>query len=244
MLRDQELTFVLDSRKISAPMAIGVLLLASLAVTAATEAAFPATEVKLVTFDGSVTWEHTDDPVMGGESKSTFSQKGVIGTFNGTCKIVPSLKAPGFCKIATSSGRYPDASRYVNGSLILAVRSSTPDFAGFKVAIDAAGLKCPGIPFSPFTTSWKAPFKVPAQKTFALVKVPLHRFSCDWSSYTGSCETKDPGIFGKQHHCCSDSHPEKCPSVHALSAITGVEVWAEGAAGDFHLEMQYIAVGA
>ena len=40
MLRDQELTFVLDSRKISAPMAIGVLLLASLAVTAATLALY------------------------------------------------------------------------------------------------------------------------------------------------------------------------------------------------------------
>ena len=113
-------------------------------------------------FDGSTQWQHTDDPVMGGKSKSTFSQSGGVGAFDGVCAIVPSLKAPGFCKVATTGGAYPDISQFLNGSLYLKVRSSTPDFAGFRVAVDAKGLKCPGVAFSPFTTSWKAHFGVPA----------------------------------------------------------------------------------
>jgi len=199
--------------------------------------------VELIKFDSSSTWRHTDDPVMGGQSKSTYEQHDGVGTFNGTCAIVPSLNAPGFCKVASVGGSFPDASRFVNGSLLLRVRSSTPSFGGFKVAVDAAGLKCPGIAFSPFTTSWKAPFTVPAGSTFSTVSVPFSSFSCDWSSYTGACDTKDPGIFGRQHYCCTAQHPEKCPSVAALGGITGLEVWAEGAAGDFELELESISAG-
>jgi len=199
--------------------------------------------VTLVKFDGSRRWQHMDDPVMGGQSKSTFEQSGGKGVFDGTCAIVPSLKAPGFCKVYTPTTHdYPDASALVDGTLQLSVRSTTPSFKGFKVAIDAAGLKCPGIAFSPFTTSWKAPFTVPAGSDFSTVTVPLSAFSCDWSSYTGACDTKDPGIFGRQHQCCGAKHPEKCPSKAALSAITGVEVWAEGAEGKFHLEIESISL--
>ena len=84
---------------------------------------------------------------------------------------------------------------------------------------------------------------MPSGSDFATVKVPFPSFSCDWSSYTGDCATKDPGMFGRQHYCCSDKHPEKCPSKDALSGITGVEVWAEGAEGAFHLELESVSVG-
>mmetsp|Transcript_28460 Transcript_28460/g.66609 ORF Transcript_28460/g.66609 Transcript_28460/m.66609 type:complete len:188 (-) Transcript_28460:22-585(-) len=186
-----------------------------------------------------------DDPVMGGKSKSTFELSGGVGVFDGVCAIVPSLKAPGFCKLTTTgSAAYPDASAFINGSVLLRVRSTTPEFKGFKVAIDAASLKCPGVGFSPFTTSWKAPFVVPAGAGFTTVKVALPKFSCDWSAYTGACDTKDPGFFGRQHYCCTAETPEKCPSSQTLAAISGVEVWAEGAEGSFHLELQSISVGA
>jgi len=203
----------------------------------------PAGSVQLIAFDSSSTWRHTDDPVMGGRSKSTYTQAGGVGSFNGTCAIVPSLQAPGFCKVASVGGSFADASRFVNGSLLVRVRSSTPSFGGFKVAVDAAALKCPGVPFSPFTTSWKAPFTVPAGAAFSTVAIPFTRFSCDWSAYTGACDTKDPGVLGRQHHCCSAEHPEKCPSAAALAGITGLEVWAEGAVGDFDLELESISAG-
>ena len=73
--------------------------------------------------------------------------------------------------------------------------------------------------------------------------MPFTNFSCDWSSYTGDCSTKDPGIFGRQHYCCTKEHPEKCPSQAALSGISGVEVWAEGAEGSFHLDLESISAG-
>lgn len=59
-----------------------------------TEAAPPpaAAPVVLASFDGSKRWEHQDDPVMGGQSKSTFTQEGGVGVFDGECAIVPSLK--------------------------------------------------------------------------------------------------------------------------------------------------------
>ena len=38
---------------------------------------------------------------MGGKSISTFSTQSGMGVFDGTCAIVPFLKAPGFCKIST-----------------------------------------------------------------------------------------------------------------------------------------------
>ena len=50
----------------------------------------------LETFDGSRSWSETNDPVMGGLSQATFKISQGTGVFNGTCKIVPSLQAPGF----------------------------------------------------------------------------------------------------------------------------------------------------
>ena len=61
---------------------------------------------KLVTFDGvkktSFDWHETNDPVMGGQSSATFAVKDGMGVFNGTCRIVPKLAAPGFCNAQVS----------------------------------------------------------------------------------------------------------------------------------------------
>ena len=53
--------------------------------------------VVLATFDGSATdhkWHVTNDPVMGGQSKSTFAVEDGVGKFSGKCAVVPFLKAP------------------------------------------------------------------------------------------------------------------------------------------------------
>ena len=66
-----------------------------------------AEPVVLATFDGSKTahsWQVMNDPVMGGQSHSSFAQEGGVGNFTGLCAIVPFLKAPGFCKIGTTHG--------------------------------------------------------------------------------------------------------------------------------------------
>ena len=91
--------------------------------------------------------------------------------------------------------------------------------------------------------SFKANFTVPkeAASQFVTVRVPFSTFSVDWSDYTGSCDSKDPG--GYQHVCCSTAHPEVCPTAHHLSSITMLGLWAEGVEGSFELDVKQIAAG-
>jgi len=201
----------------------------------------------LATFDGkdkatTWKWRETNDPVMGGRSTGTFTQSGGAGIFNGTCAIVPSLKAPGFCNAITEKDyfkKFPDSSAHIKGSMQLRARTTTPDFAGFKVAFAAKDI--------PHTSlyggaSFKAGFKMSGDD-WQVVEVPLSDFSYDWSGFTGRCDTKDPN--GQQHHCCTaDDNYKYCPTAKYLSEITDVEIWAEGDVGDYHLEVQWIGMGS
>ena len=198
----------------------------------------------LATFDGApgttFDWLETNDPVMGGKSHATFVVGDGSAVFNGTCAIVDSLQAPGFCSAATEkklSASFADVSSHVNGSLQLKVRSTTPSYGGFFVAFSARGVPRNG-PYS--SGSFKAPFVLDGAAE-QIVRVPFSQFSWDWSGYTGACDTLDP--TGTQHHCCTAEEPQYCPTADFLSKITDVEVWAEGTEGDFHLEIFRIGAG-
>eukprot|EP00928_Gymnodinium_smaydae_P091600 TRINITY_DN7532_c0_g1_i1.p1 TRINITY_DN7532_c0_g1~~TRINITY_DN7532_c0_g1_i1.p1 ORF type:complete len:262 (+),score=57.36 TRINITY_DN7532_c0_g1_i1:65-787(+) len=205
-----------------------------------------ASDLKLVAFDGSkdltASWRDMNDPVMGGASTSTFQVTAdKTGLFKGTCAIVGFLKAPGFAKIL-GSRQFADVTGYEN--IALKVRSSTPDYKGFKVAFAA-----PGIPkTSRFGgASYKAGFELKGGD-WQVVEVPLTQFSYDWSPYTGRCDTKDPASMfgqGQQHYCCDKSgiqpsKPDVCVDAKFLKSINGLEVWAEGVQGDFNLEIEWI----
>lgn len=200
---------------------------------------------KLATFDGangtSWIWRETNDPVMGGKSTGTFvtDVQNKIGVFNGTCAIVPSLQAPGFCNAISEKHQfYPDISSYMaKGTIQLRVRSTTPSFQGFRLALAAKGV--------PHTSvfgggSFKAGFNV-TDTDWQIVQIDFTAFSYDWSPYTGRCDTKDP--TGQQHYCCTPSQVKYCPTVQYMASITDVEIWAEGAEGDFHLEVDWIGAG-
>jgi len=206
-------------------------------------------EVVLATFDGSsgttFKWEDLNDPVMGGASTSTFleDKAAEVGIFNGTCRIVSFLQAPGFAKVTTSSSflsknTFADASAFINGSFLLVVRSSTPGYQGFKAEFGAKNIPSKRH-FSAGT--FKAGFNVTGTE-WQTVKIPFSEFSYDWSDFTGRCDTKDPNN-GTQHVCCSAGHPEVCPTAAFLGSITSVAVWAEGVAGDFHIEIKSIGAG-
>lgn len=204
-------------------------------------ATITAEVTKLSTFDGAKgttwSWRDTNDPVMGGASTSTFvidkDQK--IGIFNGTCAIVPSLNAPGFCKTtATGLTPFPDVAADIDGTMQLRVRSTTPNYKGYKIAFAAKDV--------PHTSifgggSFKAEFFLEDNEDWQIVKIPFNKFSYDWSGYTGRCDTKDPS--GQQHECC-DTNPKVCPTPKYLSTITSTEVWSEGVEGDFHIEIDWI----
>jgi len=205
-----------------------------------------ASELKLATFDGdkstTASWQDLNDPVMGGASTSSFKVSAdKTGVFNGTCAIVGFLKAPGFAKIV-GSAEFADITGYDN--IALRVRSTTPDYQGFRVAFAA-----PGIPKTSLFggSSYKAGFNLTGQD-WQVVEIPLTQFSYDWSGYTGRCDTKDPdGTFskGSQHYCCdksglSPSKPDVCVDSKYLSKINDLEVWAEGVKGDFQIEIDWI----
>merc|ERR1719487_1202039 len=64
-----------------------------------------AGSVPIATFDGvkatTLQWEPVNDPVMGGQSHSSFKvdTDKRLGVWAGEVKIVPFLKAPGFCNL-------------------------------------------------------------------------------------------------------------------------------------------------
>lgn len=127
--------------------------------------------VTLVTFDNAkgttYSWRAMNDPVMGGQSHSSFSIESSEGHFKGTCAIVPFLKAPGFCKIGTQSSliraapKFVDASRFIDGALYLEVETTTPEYEGYKVAFGAKNATRPPGSFHHSSPSFKAAFQVP-----------------------------------------------------------------------------------
>jgi len=177
--------------------------------------------------------------VMGGQSHGNFSVSGDHGVFQGEVKTVASLKAPGFCQFSSSSLMFKDLSTYASGSISLVVRSSTPDYKGFKLDFRAFG--APRHHGShELQGSYKTGFTVPAGDGWSSVTLPLTQFSSDWSDFTGECSTKDPD--GYQHQCCTKDHPEVCPSTDTLKVVDGFSVWAEGVAGVYHLEIKSITI--
>lgn len=50
---------------------------------------------------------------------------------------------------------------------------------------------------------------------------------------------------GKQHECCSPEHPEVCPNYkkNDLNGIQALGLWAEGASGNFTLDVAWIGAG-
>jgi hypothetical protein len=94
--------------------------------------------VPLATFDGATgstwSWQPVNDPVMGGASESAFSvdTDRKLGVWAGEVKIVPFLKAPGFCNLQApglgKTAAFPDVS-HTDG---LVVRSKQTNSSGLK----------------------------------------------------------------------------------------------------------------
>lgn len=210
-------------------------------------------ELKWATFDGAaetmVPFAVQNDPVMGGGSTSDFKMTAdKTGLFEGECRIVSFLGAPGFAKLRARNYGFDDITGYEN--IALKVRSTTPEYTGFRISFTAPGVpNAQGPAFGPPTDgSYKADFAV-SGGDWQLVEVPFTQFSYDWSSYTGRCDSQDPPDFlgrdGVQHNCCSDSGIEPsnaavCIDSQYLSTINDLQIWAEGVAGEFSLEIEWV----
>merc|ERR1719428_2067934 len=188
----------------------------------------------LVTFDGAkdttFNFRQLNDPVMGGRSTGTWSLGDGFGILDGEVVDVPSLSAPGFIK-AAADGKFPDISSFIDGSLVLQVRTSTPEYEGYRVSfVSGAGspeFSCAAGGSLPFSRGcFKNKFSVPAGSDFTEIKLPFNSFSDKWSSATG-----------EQTTTCADSS-DVCPTAKKLKSIQRVEFWGEGALGKLHLEVK------
>merc|ERR1712137_1201485 len=117
----------------------------------------------------------------------------------------------GFIK-AAAEGKFPDISEFIDGSLVLSVRTSTPEYKGYRVTF-ASGSASPSfscaaggsLPFS--RGCFKQKFSVPAGSEFTEVKIPFSSFSDKWSSATG-----------EQTTTCAQSK-DVCPTASKLRQI-------------------------
>jgi len=186
-----------------------------------------AADIMIATFDGakstSLKWAAMNDPVMGGKSSSTFVIDAAkkVGVFNGTCAIVPSLKAPGFIK-AVAVGSIPDISHCQN--LVLNVNSANT-FAGFRVSFGSEHYP----PFYQhyFARGFKSDFQAP-EGLFEDVVLPLKGFTDHWDDGTGKAITT-----------CADD-PKACPTQKRLQNMETISIWGEGVEGDVHLQVTSI----
>jgi hypothetical protein len=210
----------------------------------------PQTEVSagvtLATFDGAegttFKFSELNDPVMGGRSTGTFKvdTANKVGVFDGEVVDVPSLKAPGFIKVAGDAKYFPDASSVgEKGDVVLTLRSSQPDYKGYRVTVVSgavnAGFACAGGgAIIGSRGCYKAKFSVPQSSNgeFQTVRVPLSSFSDLWSSATGE-HTKE----------CGDD-ASACLTSKKLAKIQRLELWAEGVAGKANLEVKKISIEA
>jgi len=191
--------------------------------------------IDLVTFDGKTDhkWHSENDPVMGGKSTGTWTLGQGFGIMDGEVVNVPALKAPGFIK-AAADGSFPDISEFIGGSLVLTVRTSTPDYSGFRVTFVSGAaspsFSCAGGGSLPFSRGcYKQKFTVPAGTDFVEVKLPFNTFSDKWSSATGE----------HTEECKNNS--DVCPTASKLSKIQRIEFWGEGSAGKLHLEIKSVS---
>jgi len=190
--------------------------------------------------EGEKAWRVTNDPVMGGRSKSSFTvgTDGAgnknIGLFAGDVAIVPSLKAPGFCNAFVEIPN-KDASAF--DAFEITLLSHGP-LTAFKSSFGGKGVpkdpNChhPGCQYE--TGSYKAGFNVTQQSATAppqRIIVPFTDYTYEWSDFTGGCT--DHGA-----KCCDPTAtPNTCPTKTALSEITQIGIWGEGTAGDFALDI-------
>jgi hypothetical protein len=213
----------------------------SVVATGCPESLSSAAPVALLSFDGSETekaWKALVDPVMGGQSVATASvdKDGQFAVLDGEVKIVPSLNAPGFIT-GYAQASFPDASGAIDGDLVLTVRSSTPEYQGYKVSF-AAGAISPLFSCASGGSSalgrgcFKANFAVPSGDDFVDVRIPFKSFTDKWSSATGEPTTT----------CAEDA--SVCPTAEKLGKIQRIEIWGEGVAGKVHIEVKAVRAEA
>jgi hypothetical protein len=198
----------------------------SLLVGSSGYAAPQASEITMATFDGAAgqthKWVAQNDPVMGGQSYSTVKVENELLNFVGACKIVPSLKAPGFVKaVASDKVTWPDVSGCEGIKL---TAKAADDYKGYRLSFGNA--KPVGGKF--FAYGYKKHF-TPSVGSFGSVELPFNEFTDFWDDGTG-----------EPIHTCAENK-DYCPDMKTLRDVKTISIWAEGVEGDVDLQVKSIS---
>jgi hypothetical protein len=166
-------------------------------------------------------WFALNDPVMGGSSTSTVTLENDVGVFEGEVMDVSFLHAPGFIKMETRGGAFPDVSHC--NSLKLNLKAPL-DYDGLHVTFGvhhAAGTE-------PYVRGYKAPLVVKRSESFQDVVIPFTDFSDNWDALTGDVLVS-----------CS-KNPKYCPDDATLRDFTTFAIMGEGVDGKVLVEVASI----
>lgn len=166
-------------------------------------------------------WFALNDPVMGGQSTSTVDVKDDVAVFKGEVVDVPFLQAPGFIKMETRGGEFPDVSQ----CKALKIKMRTPTkYSGLHVTFGVHHAE----ETMPFVRGYKAPIKIGKSSSFGTVKVPFEDFSDNWDPKTGDILVK-----------CKENS-KHCPDEATLRYMTTFSIMGEGEDGEVHVEVKSI----
>ena len=175
-------------------------------------------------------WSAMNDPVMGGQSYSSFNIQNDLGIFEGEVKDVPFLHAPGFITMR-GDGSYADVSSCE--SLQIRARAAT-QYSGYRVCF---GYRHVGGRHGFFSYGYKADFDLPESSSssnddMTSVVIPFDDFTARWDDSTGDAIVT-----------CAQN-PDFCPDVETLLDMRTISIWGEGVNGKIKLEVESIqAVG-
>jgi len=169
-------------------------------------------------------WFPLNDPVMGGKSVSKVEiNEGEFGLFEGRVMDVPSLGVPGFIKMETRGGYFPDVSSCQ--ALRLRIKWILPEnYDGWFVSFGThhrANAK------NPYIRGYKAHFQ-PKGGGSQDVVIPFQNFSDNWDPNTGKVVVS-----------CSED-PKTCVDKATLKDMTVLSIMGEGANGILYLEIEAI----
>jgi hypothetical protein len=97
-------------------------------------------------------WEAVNDPVMGGQSTGHFKVQGDSGMWTGDVKIVPKLRAPGFCRLQGDIAK-TDLSAF--DGLLFAMKGQGAPLKTLVAVVETRGLLRSG--------QWTAPVAISAR---------------------------------------------------------------------------------
>lgn len=192
--------------------------------------AVAAADITLVDFtgkEGATThkWQAQNDPVMGGQSFSTVKVENGQLNFTGACRIVPSLKAPGFIKAQTDDGVL--GKKWVDVSTCEGIKvnhKSMTDYKGFRVSFGNAHAAGGGF----FAYGYKANMKASVGE-FGETMIPFNTFTDSWNDATGAPVTT-----------CAENK-DFCPTKKSLEDFKTMSIWAEGVEGAVQLFVKSIS---